>query len=707
MLNERDSLLESTSPNFQRDARSNRISLMLRIGTLLGLAIVVGRVVQLQVAPSDELSRFIEARTTSQKLKTVRGDLLDRRGRVLATSRIGYRVIVDPVVLERAMDSDPGALDRMVMTLGEICEISPERIALPIIKSIVGNNEKRVAAENESTNDFVSSSPSGVAAIGGINGVGQRASGKPLRLSRYRPVAGVIDQDQTARVRVLMKDGKLPGVTLEHTPVRVQSSESSMGSIVGKLGVVEGKSDRIGVLGAEKLFDDRLRGVDGSLTYIRDVDGRPLWVQRGAWIENNRGQDVRLSIDLEIQRQVQRQLERGVEDADASGGRAIVLDPNTGEILAMCDVLREIPDLAEVEWWDPKSGTQRPRMPSKEDQPRYRVLEPDPNRGIEPALAHNRCLLDVYEPGSTFKPFAWTLAKSQGLLPDDEILEINKKSIVTSYGRVITDAFVYSDTKHWDDVLRHSSNIGMSIATERLSFDDLRQAIKALGFGDRTGIGLGGESAGIVTSQADWGNYTQTSVGMGYEVSVTPIQMARGFSVFARKGDMAGTLPEIRLTAAGDRSKRGMLGDESIVERVFKPEAARRTIAPMQAVAENMDRNTKRQYPDEPEPRYSMFGKSGTSHIAMVPPKGMLAPKAKKAYFEKQHYSSFIVAAPAEDPKIVVLVVIDDIGPDRVSKKRHYGSWVAGPVVRRIVEGTLPYLGVSPDLDRDQFVHVD
>ena len=105
-----------------------------------------------------------------------------------------------------------------------------------------------------------------------------------------------------------------------------------------------------------------------------------------------------------------------------------------------------------------------------------------------------------------------------------------------------------------------------------------------------------------------------------------------------------------------------------------------------------------RQYPDEPEPKYSMFGKSGTTQIAIVPPKGLRIPKVKKAYYEKQHHSSFIVAAPAEDPQIVVLVVIDDTGPERVRQRHHYGSWVAGPVVRRIVERALPYIGVEADL---------
>ena len=419
-------------------------------------------------------------------------------------------------------------------------------------------------------------------------------------------------------------------------------------------------------------------------------------------MDAHKGRDVRLSIDLEIQRIVRDHLVWGMEQADAAGGRAIVINPHTGEILAMTDHLRAIPNLAQVPWWDPESGTPRPSLPPVDEQPRYKVLRDDPMRTTEPALAHNRVLEDVYEPGSTFKPFAWTLAKTRGLLPDDEVLEITQKAIFTEYGRRIEDVYTYDDLDNWDAVIKYSSNIGMYKATERLSFDDLRGMVSALGFGAPTGIGLGGEASGIVTSAKNWSNYTQTSVGMGYEVSVTPIQMARAFSVFAREDELAGTLPEIRLTAAGDDDRRGMVGDETIVHRVFSADAARRTITPMTIVAERMDRTMQRQYPDLPHPRYSMFGKSGTSLIAMVPPEpGLLPPRGGRAYFEKQHHSSFLVAAPASDPQIVVLVVLDDIGPERVRQRKHYGSWVAGPVVRRIVEDTLPYLNVSPDLDQD------
>ena len=704
MLNERDALMTPSPAESAKDSRSNLISWMLRLGTLLGLAIVVGRVVQLQVAPSDQLEGFIAARQTSQTLKSVRGDLLDRRGRVLATTRIGYRVIIDPVALHETMKRDPAAIDRVIVGLGAVIDLPIDQIAARLITKMVRNEEIRVAGVSGSTGESSKSATMGVASLAMGDGSAER---KPLRLSRYLPMGSVIDQDQTQQIRDLIEAGNLPSVTLEHTPMRVQTGEALVGSMVGKFGFTPEGTERTGVLGAEKLYNDRLIGEDGSKTYIRDAKGRPLWVQRGAWIESNKGQDVRLSIDLEIQRMVYEQLQWGVEQADAAGGRAIVLDPHTGEILAMCDILREIPNLETVQWWDPESDDPRPTMPDVRDQPRYKVLRDDPNRAIEPALAYNRCLQDVYEPGSTFKPFAWTLAKTMGLLPDDEVLDIKQISTRTDYGRLITDVYTYPDLDNWDAVIRYSSNIGMYMATSRLEYTELRSMVKSLGFGEQTGIGLGGESRGIVTAEKNWTKYTQTSVGMGYEVAVTPIQMVRAFSVFARKGELAGTLPEVRLTAAGDRTKPGMTGDEIIVERVFSAQAAMRTKGPMHEVAKRMDKNAARQYPDAPEPRYSMFGKSGTSQIAMVPPKGMMRPRGTKGYYEKQHYSSFIVAAPVDEPEIVVLVVIDDIGPERVSKRHHYGSWVAGPVVRRIVENALPYLGVQGDLGVDEDSQVD
>jgi cell division protein FtsI (penicillin-binding protein 3) len=674
MSSDRDALMTPPAPMLTQDQRGVVLAWLLRIGVVLALLVVIVRVVQLQIAPSADLRSFVESRTSTSTLGATRGDLLDRRGRSLATTRMGYSVIVDPEGLRLAMQRDPNLLDSVIVTLSGVLTTGPNEFAPDMIQRLVRNEQ--------------------------IATSGQSTEGATIP-SRYLRIGEVLNQEQAQKLRELKSQGRLPAVTLEHEPVREQSSADLLGAIVGKVAFAGNDTERSGVLGAEKLFDAQLQGEDGSLTYVRDASGRPLWIERGAWIDADKGQDVRLSIDIEIQRIVRKHLLWGMDQADASGGRAIVISPHTGEILAMTDHLRHVPDLAEVPWWDRDSGEPRPVMPPVEDQPRYRVFKEELYTQTEPSLRHNRVLEDVYEPGSTFKPFAWTLAKSNGLLPDDEILPIKNRGIRTEYGRYIEDVYSYDDLDNWDAVMRYSSNVGMYMATQRLSHEELHGMVRALGFGSPTGIGLGGEASGLVTPISRWSEYTQTSVGMGYEVSVTPIQMARAFSVFARRGDLAGTLPQIRLAAVGDRDKRGMQDTPAIVERVFTPEASRRVVKPMSTVVERMDRNMRRQYPELPEPKYTMFGKSGTSLIAMVPPEpGLLTPKTKLAYFEKQHHSSFIVAAPSNDPQIVVLVVLDDIGPERVRNRQHYGSWVAGPVVRRIVEDTLPYLNVPGDIDQ-------
>jgi cell division protein FtsI/penicillin-binding protein 2 len=135
-----------------------------------------------------------------------------------------------------------------------------------------------------------------------------------------------------------------------------------------------------------------------------------------------------------------------------------------------------------------------------------------------------------------------------------------------------------------------------------------------------------------------------------------------------------------------------------VSDRVLSPATAKRTREVLVRVAESVDRKMRIRDPETPEPRYTLWGKSGTAEIPKTPPKGLKRPKGD-GYFEDQYVSSFAGGAPLVHPRIVVLVTIDDPGPDRVRRKEHYGSDVAGPVVRRFVEASLSYLGVEPEGD--------
>lgn len=686
------------------DRVANRVALGVRVFCAVALLGVGARVAQLQMFPGDDLRAAIDARTSGSRIDPVRGDLLDRRGRVLASTRVGYRVVIDPVA---AGDQ----IDRVIVALSGQLGTRADDLGTRVMRAVIENERRRAEgltnAADPGLADAMASAGIGLPSDleppadprgGGLAGAARgwladlglikpRPDDDQNRgLIRFVPVSGLLTRDEADAVRAL----RLRGVFVERRSVREITAGASLAPLVGKVGYKDYSTDRIGLMGAEKLFQDRLEGDPGMLRYVRDALGRPLWVERGAWTDADGGADVRLSIDAEIQRIVAEELERGVIDADAAGGRAIVLDPHTGEIVAMVDLMRDVPGAVDVPWHDPKSGQPRPAMP---EGVRFRVLREDRGRGVEPALARNRCVEDIYEPGSTFKPFVWAAAHELGRLKEGELIRSETRAIRTWYNRRIEDV-VFRSEMTWDDVLRFSSNIGMYNITERLSHNELRGTVISLGFGADTGLGIPGEAAGMVTERRDWTKYTQTSVGMGYEVGATMVQMVRAFSVFARRGENAGTLPGVRLTAAGnDETRPGLTGGEVFIERIFDPETAVAVREPLREVVNNMEAARKRNFPDDVPARFSMFGKSGTAYIACTPPPGMQRPRGATGYF-RQYTSSFLVATPLEDPELVILVVIDDPGPALIGSRRHYGSQVAGPVVRRVAERALPYLGV-------------
>ncbi|HHN78291.1 MAG TPA: penicillin-binding protein 2, partial [Phycisphaerales bacterium] len=409
----------------------------------------------------------------------------------------------------------------------------------------------------------------------------------------------------------------------------------------------------------------------------------------------------------ELQRIAIEELDRGMEDADAAGGRLVMMRPRTGEILAMVDRYREVEGMAPFPWVEPGTPKDKwPTLPPEDERPRYVTIAPDPNREIHPAMGRNRCVEDIYEPGSTFKSFVWASAWQMGVIGPDEIIDTHP--YVTPFGRRFQDV-TRRNEQSWEDVLVHSSNVGMVKLSERLTHEQLHGIVKRFGFGEPTRLGLPGEAPGIVTPLERWTDYTHTSVVIGHEVGVTPVQMVRAFGAYARNGEAAGTMPHLRLTVPTPEQ----LEAEPVV-RVLRPEVALRTRGVLIHVAERMDASMHRRFRDEPKPGYVMFGKSGTADIAVVPPivrdangepvrdeKGKIVrmgkPKGAGGYYANQYNSSFIAGAPADDPQLVVIVVIDDPGPARVRQRQHYGSSVAGPVVRRVMERALRYLGVPPN----------
>lgn len=629
------------------DRRIHITSLVVFLCLGLVFAVMFGRVVQLQTAPSAELQATRENRETTISIPGVRGDILDRRGRPLAVTRFGRRVFIDPTRL-------PKDIGPVFAQLSSVLSIPMDKVVARIVPALDRND--RLAADPATPKD---------------------EEGNLKGLVRYISVGGVVDDNVVTQIKAL----KIPGVYTELRSVRETTDDELVASIVGLVGV-----DHDGLLGAELFLDKEVRPKDGSITYVRDSKSRPLWLGPGGYVPPTRGEDVRLSIDLELQQIAVEELQRGITDADAAGGRVVVMDPATGEVLAMADIIRDMPGLTEYPWAKPGD-----RTPLRSGF-RYRTIIPDEHRDLHPAAGRNRCVEDVYEPGSTFKPFVWSSLTEAGLTYPGEIFN-TEGGHWNCYGRRTLSDVVPKDSQTWSEVLVNSSNIGMAKGASRMPFDRMRNAVRGFGFGSRTDIGLPGESPGIVTTIKNWSKYTQTSVAMGHEIAVTPVQMVRGYSAFAREGDLAGTIPAVHFTAISHDQAA------SEAKRALKTTTAVLTRQTMHGVAQKVDDKAfKDEHGKAIPPKYDWFGKSGTAEIPVGrPPKGLKRPFGSDGYFRGQYNSSFIAGAPLENPRIVVVCVIDDPGPKKIAVRQHYGSWVAGPVARRVIERALPYLGVAPN----------
>lgn len=604
--------------------RMDRVGLFALVCICIAFVVVLGRVAQLQIYPSSALQPFMQERVSRRVEPAPRGDLLDRRGRVIHATRAGYRLFIDPS--EFAEPFGP-----KVNELAEVLNVDVDEVAERTINAVQRSRER--VAEGQ----------------------------PPLR---YVVFPRVLDDAQVEAARNL----SIPGVHLERRNVRETPGAEHVESIAGKVGL----EDK-GLIGAEAMYDSAMHSTAGYMDYVRDARGRPMWIEANGFTTPRRGEPVRLSIDLVMQEIAYEELKHGVEQADAAGGRLVMVDPDTGEILALVDYIRDLHGLAEV---DPK----QPIVPGV----RYRTIRKDPGREVHPGLGRNRCVEDIYEPGSTFKAFVWSSITERGRARTDEWIETYNGSWHTDYGRPVRDVVPMPRLK-WSDVLVYSSNIGMVQMSNRLTFQELRSDIVRFGFGKRTGIGIAGESPGLVTNQKAWSKYTQTSVASGYEIGVTPVQMVRAFSAFARRGEKAGTLPTLRLTALEDRD-----ATMDFEYRVLPRQIAELTRRTMKDVAENMAKRAAEKDSHDTIVPGGMFGKSGTAEIAK--PNG-------KGYIDHQYNSSFIAGAPLDDPRLVVLVVIDDPGPAYTTTRRYFGSQVAGPVVLRVMHRALDYLGANPPVE--------
>jgi cell division protein FtsI (penicillin-binding protein 3) len=564
----------SINPIDQGPARVLMVGRAMIVLVSVALVGLLGRVVQLQTAPQQRIADKVGSQRSTAKLTGRRGTILDRRGRALATTRIAKRLFVDPVLI---VDHSSFS-EKTGYGLG----YDPVDIELAI-------------------------------------------AARPK--SRYI----VLDRRLDDRRVDLLKNLDLPGLATEPVLVRDYPHGTIAGQLLGFVGA-EGK----GLEGMERQHEKQLAPEPGFVRYLRDARGRALWVEADQYQRPTDGKSLRLSIDVVIQSIAEDALAQAIEQFNADSGQLVVMDPATGEILAM----------ANFPAFDPTT---------------FNTSKPEDRR--------NRAVTDVFEPGSIFKPIIWSVATELGAADSNEIIDTTTTGVYrTSKGRRLHDADPHGRIT-WDEVLMYSSNIGMAIVAERVGAEKLHEAVTRFGFGKPTGSGLPGEVGGVVHPLKKWTHYSVTSIPMGQELSVTPLQMVRAFSAIANGGLMhTPTILPIDSwpIQTGRRVLQARIADytRSVLRR---------------QVAEGGGRKADSKL-------YDLFGKTGTAQLPNFEQGG---------YYQDQYVSSFIAGAPENEPRLVVGCFITK--PDK--SIGHYGGTVSAPAVMKVIEQSLLYLGVPPNAD--------
>ncbi|OYT70093.1 MAG: hypothetical protein CFK52_11990 [Chloracidobacterium sp. CP2_5A] len=571
---------------------------ILAVGGLLGLWLlaVTGRLVQLQIYQADALrERAEQQQQKTFKTPPCRGKILDRNGRELATSLKAASVYIAPKTIREFLGNKEGGKEEAPKA---------EQIARQLAMAL-GLDHETVLRKIGSPNAFVA-------------------------LKRK------VTPEEEKAIRSL----GLPGVELVTEMQRHYPQGLVGASVIGFVGVSEGEVEESGKAGVERAFEKHLIGKPGRVIVEQDARRKVFSVLEES---PEVGQSLALTLDTQMQYEVERILSAALREQGGKGGAIAVMDPATGEVLALASSFGEAPHDASKD----KDADALLR--------RYR----------------NRAVMDQYEPGSVFKIIAYAGAIEEKLLTRQQKIDCQGGSIQMN-GHTILDGGRYGALTA-EEAFAKSSNVAAIKIGLRLGRDRLLQYVDRFGFGQLTEVGLAGEAAGGVGQLSD---ALLGAVPMGYGVTVTPLQLCAAAATIAHDG--VWVQPHIArhiVSTTGDV----LLDIKPKTRRVVSRETARDLTELMRAVVE---KGTGKRAAAR---GYTVAGKTGT------------AKKVDRGrYSETRYVATFVGFAPATRPALAIAVMMDE-----PPYGRHHGGDAAAPVFARVVETLLPLLKVPPDAALD------
>ena len=475
--------------------------------------------------------------------------------------------------------------------------------------------------------------PGTARALGRI--LGQPARELGARLAGDKSFLWIQRQIEPAQAGAITDLG-LKGIGLLPESRRYYPRQELAAHVLGMVGM-----DDRGLEGLEYQFDDLLGGQPQFVVAQQDALGRIVFRHepgRQAPIF-----DLHLTIDEVLQYVAERELAKGVERSHAKAGSAVVLDPHTGEILALAN------------------------MPS---------YDPNRYRQVSSAVRRDRAVTDSFEPGSMFKTILLAGALEEGAVRPEELF-YGENGILEVSGVTIRD-----HEKHgWltvRQVMAQSSNVGAIKIGQKLGKSLYYHYMSGFGFGTLTGTDLPGEAPGLIRRPRSWSALSLASLSIGQEIAVTAVQMATAFAAVANGGNLVRPHVVRALTAQDGTLARQV--EPVVIRQVISPQTAQTVLSILTSV---VDEGTGKEAALE---GYTVSGKTGTAQ--------KLDP-ATGRYSHRKVVASFIGAVPAESPRLVILVVIDE--PETL----RWGGSLAAPIFREIAKEAMQYLQVPPSPNRD------
>lgn len=536
----------------------------------LGFVALIARAVWLQVFSQDYLQREGQVRyQRTLELPASRGKILDRNGQTLATSLPASAVWVNP--------PEYRASEAQVLQLSRLLGMK------------VSDLHQRVGQEEKT---FV-------------------------YLRRQ------VDSDLARQVESL----QIPGVHLRREYKRYYPEGETAAHVVGFTNVEDSGQE-----GIELSKEKHLSGIAGSRVVIRDRLGRIIEDVREVR-DPQHGTDIALSIDSRIQFIAFNAIRDAVEEHRAKAAAAVVIDVETGELLALAN-------------WPSYNPNQRAHLSG--------------------AQLRNRVITDIFEPGSTMKPFTTALALNSARVRPESTFNV-APGRMTIGSHTISDAHAYG-VLTVEQILQKSSNIGTAKMALQIPPQEMWQLFMQVGFGQVPDIGFPGAVAGRVRPHRTWKPIEQATMSYGHGISVSLLQLARAYSIFARDGEL---IPVTMLRQAAKAQGDPVIRAETAktVRRMLELAAGPGGTAPQAQIQ-----------------GYRVAGKTGTAH------------KLENGRYANKYVASFVGFAPVSDPRIIIAVMVDE-----PSAGKYFGGLVAAPIFARIGGESLRTMRVMPDASMQAF----